>query len=114
MFFICLSKPLVPKTKQKKVLSAQVNFSFFNNRKAFEQKQTLNAKTLVAIKMAKRTTTTTFTKRIWDENQKKNKTLMPFLGCQNWDEKLKKTNRSTVFIWKLPFCLFVCLFPSEQ
>ena len=51
MFFICLSKPLVPKTKQKKVLSAQVNFSFFNsNRKAFEQKQTLNAKTLVAIK----------------------------------------------------------------
>ena len=45
-----MSKPLVPKTKQKKVLSAQVNFSFFNNRKAFEQKQTLNAKTLVAIK----------------------------------------------------------------
>jgi len=51
MFFICLSKPLVPKTQEKKVVSAQVNFSFFDsNRKSFEQKQTLSAKTLVAIK----------------------------------------------------------------
>jgi len=66
MFFICLSKPLVPKTQEKNVLSAQVNFSFFNsNRKAFEQKQTL-----VAIKWQR---TSTITKRLWDEIRKKTK-----------------------------------------
>ena len=98
MFFICLSKPLVPKTQEKNVLSAQVNFSFFNsNRKAFEQKQTL-----VAIKWRS------------EHQQSPNGFGTKLEKKQNVDAFFFHPLHKRLALFSLEVAFFVCLFLSDE
>ena len=92
-------------------MSAQVNLSFFNsNRKAFEQKQTLNAKTLVAIKWRREQQQQRSPNGFGTKIEKKTKHW-----CFFWDAKIgmkmEKNKSFNSVIWKLLFfCLFVCFY----